>query len=355
MSLIRTLDKERFRLFLFTAQEGLLFEEALSIERLQVRKSRYLERPINPVKDILAIFEIKHFIKENDIDIVHTHSSKAGILGRLAAKLAKARFIVHTVHGWSFNENQPFILRKIYILLERFCASFTDKIVVVSEYDKKIGLNLAIGSREKFEVVRYGIDYKEFNEPKTDGVRKEFGVQEDELLVGMIGCFKPQKSPLDFLRLANLITKNYKAKFILIGDGVLRKKIEKAVSRHGLKDKVILTGWRRDISCLLSAMDIFTLTSLWEGLPVSVLEAMRLSRPVIATDTGGIAEVIKQGENGYLVCRKDVSALAEKLETLLKDPSLRKQIGDKARDSLGDDFRLENMAAKVKGIYESAR
>ncbi len=129
LDLIRHLDKEKFKLFLFSAQTGLLLPEALSIQELTIKKSKWLERAINPLKDLPALLELFYFIKKNNIKIVHTHSSKAGILGRLAAKLANVKIILHTVHGWSFNNHQSVLKRKLFIRLERFAAQFTDKLL----------------------------------------------------------------------------------------------------------------------------------------------------------------------------------------------------------------------------------
>jgi glycosyltransferase involved in cell wall biosynthesis len=194
LSLINKLDKTRFKPFLFTAKEGLLLPEAISIVGLTVKKSKWLERPINPFKDLLALIEIYGVIKENNIEIVHTHSSKAGILGRLAAGLAKVNVIIHTVHGWSFHDYQPKPLQLFFMWLERLCAKFTDKIIVVSDYDKQKGLNNRIGSDNRYAFIRYSVDYKEFN-IHDQTIKKELGIDNNELVVGMIACFKPQKSP----------------------------------------------------------------------------------------------------------------------------------------------------------------
>ena len=162
LSLIRQLDREKFNVFLFTAREGLMMQDALSIPDLTLSKSRCLERAINPLKDILALIEIYLFIKKNKADIVHTHSSKAGILGRLAAGFAKVNLVLHTVHGWSFNDYQPGWKRGFFIWLERLAAAFTHKIIVVSQHDKVKGLANRIGSDYQYHLIRYGISYSDF-------------------------------------------------------------------------------------------------------------------------------------------------------------------------------------------------
>ena len=350
LSLIKNLDKEKFNPFLFTAKDGLLVSEALSINGLTLIKSRYLERVLSPLKDTLALFEIYRVIKKNKINIVHTHSSKAGMLGRWAARLAKVKVILHTVHGWSFNDSQR-LWRTFFIWLERLSAYFTDKLIIVSCHDKQKGLDHHIGREDKYSLIRYGINYTEFcvNEQNS---RKTLGLSPKDLVVGMVSCFKPQKSPQDFIKLANLIKQILPGiKFLLVGDGVLRRKMERLISEFNLQKEIILTGWRRDIPQILSTIDVFVLTSLWEGLPIVVLEAMAAFKPVVATHTGGISDVIIEGRTGFLVAPGDMQELSDKLIPLLKNENLRRQIGQNAKDCLGADFSLENMVKHTQDLY----
>jgi glycosyltransferase involved in cell wall biosynthesis len=352
LSLVAQLPKEKYNVFLITAKNGILFPDASSIEGLKIKRSIFLERPVNLFKDFLALLEIYCFIKKNSIKIVHTHSSKAGILGRWAARLAKVKIIIHTVHGWSFNDYQSSLCRRFFIWLESFTATFTDRLIVVSYSDRRKGLDNGIGREDKYILIRYGIDFAEF-EPANDGIRKELRISSEDLVVGMVACLKPQKSPQDFIKLAFLIKDALpNVKFVLTGDGVLRGHIEELIKRFNLENNVILTGWRRDIPCMLSAMDVFVLTSLWEGLPVSVLEAMAARKPVVITNTGGDSEVISEGQNGFLASPRDIKSMAERLLVLLKDEALRKTMGQKAKDSLGADFLLRKMIKRNLDLYE---
>ena len=352
LSLIKHLNKQRYNLSLITAQDGPLVDEALSIRDLRLIKSKFLERPINLLKDFLAFCQIYSFIKKNKIDIVHTHSSKTGIIGRWAARLARVKIIIHTVHGWSFNQYQNCFLRWIIILLERLTSGITDSLIVVSRHDCQKGLDNHIGDKHKYKLIRYGIEYKEFTQLDKD-LREESGIDARDLLIGMISCFKPQKSPQDFIKLASLVNKVIpQTKFLLVGDGVLGKRIEKLISKFNLKEKVVLTGWRDDIPRILSAIDVFVLTSLWEGLPISALEAMAASLPVIITDTGGVREIVFEGKTGFLVSCGDVSAMAGKLICLLRDKDLRRWIGQNAKRSLGSDFSLEDMIKNTENFYQ---
>jgi len=352
LSLIHRIDKERYKLFLFTAQTGVLMDEALSISDLTLYPSKHLKRPISFLSDFLTIIEIARFIKKNEIDIVHTHSSKAGILGRWAGALAKAKTIIHTVHGWSFNDFQNPFLRKLYRGLEKISAKITNKIIVVSDHDRQKGLDHKIGSYDQYSLLRYGIDRARFG-IRDLSIRKELEISNDALVIGTIACFKPQKAPEDFVRLASLLSQILpQARFLMVGDGVLRKKIERSIAQFNLGSRFILTGWRKDIARILSAMDIFVLTSLWEGLPVAILEAMVSRVPIVATHTGGISEVIAEGETGFLVPCHDMSSMLEKIRVLLQDASLKNRIIQNAKQCVDEKFDMETMVKAHEDLYQ---
>ena len=354
LSLICGLDKERFNAYVLTAYDGLLIDAAKEIPGLRLIRCRFLERPIRPIKDILVLFFIYRFIRNNDIDIVHTHSSKAGILGRLAAKASGARVIIHTAHGWSFHDYQPGIAYYFYLFLEKICASFSSAIIVVSQWDKTRAVQELGAKKDKYKLIRYAINYEEFkNNSEVSQVRKEFGLSEADLVVGMVACFKPQKSPLYFIKLASVIKKDFpNTKFILSGDGVLRKKICALINKLNLQEQIILTGWRNDIVSILSCLDVFVLTSLWEGLPIAALEAMAVGLPVVATDTGGINEIVLDGKTGYLVKPHDIEALQDRLKELLMKPYLRKEFGRRAIFTLEhNDYSLNSMLKRTTQLY----
>lgn len=368
ISLIDRLDKKRYNISLFTARTGFLLSDVSSRNDISVYTSRFLERPISPLGDLIALCEIYRLVRQQRVDIIHTHSSKAGILGRLAAGLAGVKAIVHTVHGWSFNDYQPQVLRLLYIWLERFTARFTQCIIVLSECDKQKGLSHRIGKNDAYRIIPCAIDYSEFCHT-DDTVRQELGIGADESVIGMVSCLKSQKAPQDFIKLARITIDMLKPhtqhkgprngtcrqnslKFILVGDGILRNDIQRLIRMHNVKKHVILTGWRRDIPRLLSCFDVFVLTSLWEGLPVTALEAMASSKPVIVTDTGGIAECIKDGYNGFLVAAGHIEEMAQKLICLLNDDTLRKRMGSAAKASLNEKCSIDHMVAVTEKIYE---
>jgi glycosyltransferase involved in cell wall biosynthesis len=354
LSLINQLDKNRYNVFLFTAKNGLLIPQAQSIAGLNLVKSKFLERPINPVKDGLALIELYFFIKKNAIQIIHTHSSKAGILGRLAGALAKTPRIIHTAHGWSFNDYQSAVIRYLYVWLERFCANFTSKIIVVSAFDRKQGLKRSIGRPDQYSLIRYGLEIDGFKDlEKGSQARKFLGISDGALVVGMVACFKPQKAPLDFIELAARVSKNFPGtKFVLVGDGKLRRKIELRIRQLNLETEVILTGWRQDIPLLMRGFNIFVLTSLWEGLPIVVLEAMACAVALVATDTGGIREVVADGQGGYLVKPHDISSMQNRLEELLGSAQKRGEFADYSSRVISQhDFLSNRVNQNTEQLY----
>jgi glycosyltransferase involved in cell wall biosynthesis len=353
LQLIRALDKEKFQPFLFTAKSGPLMEEALCIGGLKVKKSLFLERQINPLKDFLALAELFYFIRRRRFDIVHTHSSKAGILGRLAARLAGAKAVAHSVHGWPFHNFQPRWQKRVYIFLERLAAVCCDKIIVVSGYDRKRGLSHGIGREGQYQLIPYSIDEGKFS--GTNGeLRKELAVAEGGQLVANISCCKRQKGLVDYLRACAAVKEEFpQAKFVLCGDGALRPGLEALAGRLGLGESFIFLGWRRDISRVLSAADVFVLTSLWEGLPVTLLEALAAGKPAVVTDTGGTAEVIQDGSNGFLVPCVDAPAAAEKIALLLRDRVLRERMSLAARQSIQGRFAGGRMRRETQELYFS--
>ena len=354
LELIRGLDKTRFNIFLFTSQEGMLLPEALSINGLQIATFNWLERNLNPMKDILSLIQIFRYIKKNRIDIVHTHSSKAGIIGRIAGRLAGVKTIMHTVHGWPFHQYQPFFSRLLFIWLERIAAACSNKLIVVSQSDLNKGLKYICNNQNKYVLINYGVEINLNAEQNYEAAKKELQIKDGNLIVGNISCFKPQKALLDFIKLALLIKNSYsKVKFILIGDGILRNVIEKQILRAGLRENIVLTGWRKDIPELLPDIDIFVLTSLWEGMPISVLEAMRCAKPIVATDTGGIHEIVIDGYNGFLVKPKDMRSMSQKLLLLLENRKLRETMGLLGRDNLGTRFSLKGMVQAHQDLYAS--
>ncbi len=352
------LDKEKFIPILITGSEGLLIDDAkrLGVEAYFLPS---LVREINPVKDITALLDIRRLllrIKSSSLSpiIVHTHSSKAGIIGRWAAYLAGIPVIIHTFHGYGFNDYQSFLKRQLFIFLERLTARITTRFIAVSKNNIKAGINAGIFKSNDVELIRSGIDISEYKDIKIDKAKKkqELGIEPDKPLIGMIACFKPQKAPLDFIKAAYIVhQKMPDVRFIVAGDGELRPVIEELINSLRLGDRIKLLGFRRDIPEIMKCLDVFVLTSLWEGLPRVILQAMAAGIPVVATAVDGSSEVVKNGINGFLIKPGDVEEISEKIIYILQKPQDLK-FKDSDFKSIFDEFDISLMVKKQEELYE---
>jgi glycosyltransferase involved in cell wall biosynthesis len=304
--------------------------------------------------DLAAIHRLRRYMEDRRIDVVHTHSSKAGILGRLAAHLARVPLVIHTVHGWSFNDTQPPALRSVYAQLERSIAPLTDRVITVSSQNRETGLARGIGESEQYAVIRSGIEIGDWDRPRRDraAVRTELGFDPHHRVVGTVSCLKSQKAPLDFVRVAAAASsRNPDLRFFIAGDGELRAETAREIERLGLQEVVRLLGWRRDVVDLLHAMDVFLLTSRYEGLPRSVLQAVASGTPVVASAVDGTPEVIRHGQTGMLFQPGRIDEAAECLARLLDDDALAAGCADRARSRLTEEFEIGEMVRRLDRLY----
>lgn len=347
-------DRARFDVELIAGQGGVLDEDARALRGASVRIVPWLAHPVSPLRDLEALLRLRRRFVELSADVVHTHSSKAGLLGRLAAHLARVPVIVHTVHGWSFNDTQPAPLRRFYVALERLAARATHVLVTVSRKNRDAGLALGIGRPAQYEVVRSGIDLEALRSGQADreAVRRSLGYAPEQLVVGSVACLKAQKAPLDFVRAAAEVhAREARARFFIAGDGELRPAVEREIARLGLGGVVQLLGWRRDVPQLLQAMDAFLLTSRFEGLPRAVLQAMAVGVPVVATEVDGTPEVVEHGLTGWLVPPGQPAGAARGVLTLLADAELRARCAAEARRRLTRDFDIREMVRTLDRLY----
>jgi len=356
LAILAGLPQDKYEVHLLTSR-GLLEDEARAIPGLHMKLLPFLRRRPNPIFDTLAFFSMVSYIKMNKIDIVHTHSSKAGILGRWAAKAAGVKFIFHTIHGWGFHDFLKSFFNDLYIFLEHLTAKITVKLIAVTESDVQKGLDNGIGVEKQYCLIRYGVDrdsFKNMNPQEALGLKNILGIR-DEKVVGMVACLKPQKNPLDFIRCARLIANdNPGVKFLLVGDGILRPQVEREIQKNNLSEDLFLLGWRRDIGAVMSILDVLVLTSLWEGSPLVFLEAMCLSKPIVAYDICGASELIKDNVNGFLVRPKDTEGLAQKVNLLLENHEVCDRMKKFASVVIGrKDFSLNFMIKSLEKLYDS--
>jgi glycosyltransferase involved in cell wall biosynthesis len=337
-----------------TGTEGSLFDEARR-QDISVRVVPGLIREIRPIQDLLAVWRLARLMRRERFDIVHTHTSKAGIVGRIAARIAGAPIVIQTAHGWGFHDHLPRWRKAAYVLLERLTARWTDCLVSVSEETTRFGLQYGIGSKERYRLIRSGIPFEGFSPDSDRGarMREEIGLEPDALVIGSVGRLTDQKNPIDFVRLGIELAPRFdRLRLLYVGDGPLRFDVEAMARERGIADRLKITGVRREVPDLLRAMDLFVLTSLWEGLPRVVLQALATGVPVLAYDTAGTKEVVQDGRNGHLVAPGDLGALARHCADLLGDENRRRTMGEHAREELEEDFSESGMILRLEQLYD---
>lgn len=315
-----------------------------------------LIRDISPAKDLKVFWKLYLLSKKNNYDIVHCHSSKAGILGRLAAWLAGVPKIFFTAHGWVADEYRHRLGHFFYTWLERLAASVSTKVVCVSESDMLKAQNLKIAAKDKLVLIYNGLPEPEIQEGL---LRKELGIEKEDIIIGTVARLAPQKDPLFLLEAAERMISRYdcpgkgRLYFVFIGDGPLRPECEKFVNGKGLKERVFLLGTREEATKLIRDFDIFALFSRWEGLPLTIIEAMMAVRPVVANAVGGVGELVKHNETGLLITKLDVNEAEKALLNLISDPGKRLSMGQAGRQRACELFNIEQMMEKYCELYLS--
>jgi glycosyltransferase involved in cell wall biosynthesis len=307
---------------------------------IQVVEVRDLIRPIRPLKDTQAIFEISRQLKACAPDVVSCHSSKAGILGRIAAR-SMGIPVIFTAHGWAFTDGVPGLQRLAYKMIERTCGSLCDHIITVCHHDRQLALAANIAPASRITTIHNGM-------PPLPPVCRE-AVAKSPVRIGMVARFDAQKDHDTLLRaLARLRDRDWR--LILIGGGD-SSTAARTAARLGILDRIDFMGERSNVPALLAELDVFCLISKWEGFPRSILEAMRASLPVVASDVAGIKESVEDAVNGYLVPVGDDKLLATNLSHLIDSPGARAAMGSRGRTKFENRFTIERMLRPTLGIY----
>lgn len=321
--------------------------------------NKHLVRAINPIKDIAALLAIYKLIKKEKYDLVHTHLAKAGILGRLAAKLAGAPVIIHTLHGTIFHQELNPIVKKIYIIFEKWMAKYTDCIISVGHDLKNRYLQEGIGRKTQYKIVRSGMNLDRFynvkNKSEKDiaGIKLSFGFGEKDIIVGMAASLEPRKGHKYAIDVAQrIITQNNNVKFVFAGDGYLKEQIKEDIKKGGLEVNIKLSGFLDNVEDFFAMCDTVILTSLWEGLPQVLVQAAASGRPMVSFDVEGVREVIRDGENGFVVPIKDVDAMTEKISFLIGDMERARSMGAAGQGIIGYEWSVDNMVYEIAEIYK---
>jgi glycosyltransferase involved in cell wall biosynthesis len=347
VSLLAHCFHERYALSVACAPRGELVTRLLDQGIRVVSIPEFVRNP-HPWRDAVALWRLFRVMRRERFDLVHAHGTKAGLLGRLAARIARVPVVLFTAHGWAFTEGRAIWQRWLLASVERLAARWSTRIVCVSAHDWRLAQQFGVGGQTQLVVIRNGI--KPVDPPRldADAVRRTLGVRELPVIVS-VGRLASQKDPMTLLDAARRLAAGT---VVLVGDGPLRPTAERYVRRHGLQDRVILAGMRRDVASILAVSDVFVLASRWEGLPLAIIEAMMAGLPVVATRVGGVPELVEDGVTGVIVPPRDSEALAAALRRLLADPGLRSRMGRAGKERAFRDFTEDRMARETEKLYE---
>lgn len=328
--------------------EGELWQWLACTPSIERRPIKTFVRQISPLKDLLTLIKLFHFFHSYHPDIVHCHSSKAGLLSRIAARLAGVPVIVFTVHGWSFYAPQNQLLRKFYIWLEKMAARCGDALAFVSEADAAAARQEGIASCLNL-TIHNGLPLRPLLDKQA--ARKQLGLPLDKAIIGTVGRLSDQKNPLYVLEVLAQLKEEQDYLFYWIGDGPLAEAARQKAADLGLNDYCHFIGYREDPTLWLAAMDIFLLLSRFEGLPLVIIEAMQQGVPVIAHAVGGTGELVRDGVNGYLIPAGDQRTVLTRIRELLAEPEKALALGRRGRELAERHFTVERMLEQYLALY----
>ena len=349
LSLARSLDQDRFEVFVSARGGGPLEDE---VKRVGLR---FLPIPLSKKMSRKNVGDIRLVLQQNEIDILHTHGGVAGFFGRRAATKAGTPVIVHTLHGIHYLHYRNPLLKFLYILQERHFSRRTDAVIFVSDADIEMGKKHRLVPEGKRRLIKNGVDIRSLIHSEELGQKKEDLRVKFELsppVIGTVARLHRQKGILYLLRAAKEIHGRHpEATIVVVGGGPLEESLRRQAAKLELGRNFLMLGERTDAREILSLFDIFVLPSLWEGLPLVLIEAAALGKPMIATDIDGVREVIRNGENGILVPPRDPAKLAESVIRLIEDPSLATKLGVNAEKEIPHLFPLSRMVEKTQQLY----
>lgn len=319
-----------------------------------------IKREISLKEDRKALQKLREVIREFKPDVVHTHASKAGALGRLAASKENVPVIVHTFHGHVFHSYFGKMKTLFYKTVERRLAKKSTKIICISNKQKEeIGSIHRICKPNKIEVIPLGFDLEKFNKNKKENrmaVRNEYGLK-DEIAIAIIGRLAPIKDHQFFFNVIESLDTStiQKVKIFIVGDGELKQEIEeraKAINKKLGKELIILTSWINDIDRFNAGMDIICLTSKNEGTPVSLIEAQASGTPVISTNVGGVQDIISEGETGFIVEKNDLENYTKKLSSMINDEKMLEKMSQNGWNFVREKFSYMRLCEDMELLYK---
>ena len=310
-------------------------------------------RNISIWKDLTALKNVLLFLKKNKTDLVYSHSSKGGVIGRIASGLLRIPNL-YNPHGWSFNMNISNKKKWFYILVENIVSKFADKIVTISEAEYNDAISKGIANKSKVVLIINGIDLERFNKNHDADFKQSLNIPLDFKVIGMIGRLTEQKSPQTFIQIARIVTASCPdCKFILVGDGELKDELEKLVINLKLEQNYIFTGWVKDPENYISIMDVGVLTSKWEGFGLVLAEMIARGKPVVASSVDGIPFVVEDNIDGFLCKPDDAEAFAGHILRLLNEADLYKTMSENAYQHAHEKFDLRRVVKQHEEIFDS--
>jgi len=324
-----------------------------------VIKLKYLQREINLFKDFPAVIELAWLMRQINPDIVHLHTSKAGAVGRVAAKLAGVKKVYYQPHGIVFYGYFSPIKSKIILIVEKLLARYADTIIALSERSKEEFIEYKVGKPRQYKVIENGIDcslfYTASPEEKAE-VKKKLGISPECITAGIAGRLVKLKGHEYYLKaMRKVIDKNSSVKGVIIGDGELKDELAETTKKLFLQNNIVFTGFRKDIPDILQAVDILVQPSVVEGFGITLIEAGASGIPAVGFRAGGIENIIIDGKTGFLADYLSADSLSEKILKLAENPSLREEMGKKARERVIKNYTVESMMNKLMELYGAER
>ena len=314
----------------------------------------HLRRAIRPLDDMLATMELYRLVRRGKYEVVHTHTSKGGILGRIVARLAGVPIIVHTPHGHVFHGYYGKLVGRLFVRLERWAASFTDRIITLTDRGARDHVDYGVAPPSRFSVIHSGVEFSALDRPNPESSRREaWGIGSADFVFGTVGRLEPIKGHSVLIEaFARVAQELSNAKLMMIGDGELREELEGLARGLNVSARVIFAGWREEVGELLRLMDVFVLPSHNEGMGKALVEAMYAGLPSIASNVGGIPEVVENNRQGVLVSPGSSDSLAREMIALAKNDEKRRRLGASASIK-ARRFSAVEMVKKIQELYET--
>lgn len=321
---------------------------------MTVRPIKNFVSEVAPVKDLHALWQVYRLLQRTKYDLIHTHNSKGGFIGRLAAYLVGNPPVIHEVHGYAFHENEPWIRRSIFFALEVLARHWSKMVICISQPLVDIWVKRKLAPPERIRKIYSGIEIAEFQKTHArDKIRRELGLRPDQIAVGQVSKLWEGKGHEDIIDACPIIFEEVPdLKIFFVGDGPIRKKLEEIVYKNGLQGRIVFLGHCDNIAEVTSALDIAVLASHFEGMGRVLLEAMAAGLPIVATRVGGIPDLVVDQETGFLVEPHNPEQLAQSILRLASDLELRKRMGNSGRQRVDSRFSATTMLKQIDSVYQ---